>query len=74
MPVYEYRCRKCGKTYEFLKKSSGDDPVCPHCGGREAKRLLSGFAVGKGGETRADACENCTGDPASCPRMSGMTG
>jgi putative FmdB family regulatory protein len=75
MPIYEYRCRKCGKNFEFLKKSAGDKPGCPHCNSREAERLLSRFAVGKGGQaTKADACENCTGDPAACPRMNGMAG
>lgn len=41
MPVYEYRCDKCGKEFEAWQRIS-DDPieVCSECGGR-AKKLIS---------------------------------
>jgi len=41
MPLYEYRCHRCGKTFEVLQKFS-DDPLTQHeeCGG-ELERLLS---------------------------------
>lgn len=34
MPVYEYECKKCKKTFEFLQKVS-DEPLtdCEECGG-----------------------------------------
>jgi putative FmdB family regulatory protein len=74
MPIYEYRCKKCGKAFEFLKKAEGDEPVCPECAGREVERLLSSFAVGKGGGDAANPCADCSGDPESCPRMGSMAG
>ncbi|NLW92020.1 MAG: zinc ribbon domain-containing protein [Syntrophomonadaceae bacterium] len=40
MPIYEYRCEKCGK-FEKMQKFS--DPIleqCPECGSR-AERLIS---------------------------------
>ena len=41
MPLYEYQCHRCGKTFELLQKFS-DDPVTVHdqCGG-EVERLIS---------------------------------
>ena len=41
MPLYEYRCHKCGKKFEVRQKFS-DEPVKTHeeCGG-ETERLLS---------------------------------
>ncbi len=33
MPLYEYRCTKCGKDYEVIKGFSedADHDVCPDC-------------------------------------------
>jgi putative FmdB family regulatory protein len=41
MPIYEYRCEKCGKVFEVLQRFS-DDPVKVHegCGG-EVEKLIS---------------------------------
>lgn len=36
MPVYEYRCRRCGREFEIRARISeyarGLDAACPHCG------------------------------------------
>lgn len=41
MPVYEYRCEKCGKEFEAWQRIS-DDPIdtCSECGGT-ARKLIS---------------------------------
>jgi putative FmdB family regulatory protein len=41
MPIYEYRCEKCGKVFEVLQRFS-DPPVKVHeaCGG-EVEKLIS---------------------------------
>ncbi len=38
MPIYEYKCHKCGKTTEIMQKRS-EQPLsrCPHCRGRVSK-------------------------------------
>jgi len=38
MPVYEYRCHKCGETTEIMQKFS-DAPLsrCPRCNGKVSK-------------------------------------
>jgi len=45
MPIYEYKCRKCGKEFEFFQKMT--DPAlksCKHCKGPVEKLMsLSSF-------------------------------
>jgi putative FmdB family regulatory protein len=45
MPLYEYRCHGCGKTFEVIQKFS-DEPLAQHegCGG-ELERLVSPSAL-----------------------------
>jgi len=45
MPLYEYKCRKCGECFEEIRKFS-DPPLTTHerCGG-ELKKLLSPPAI-----------------------------
>ena len=45
MPLYEYRCQKCGGTFEVRQKFA-DEPLTVHegCGG-EVERLISAPAL-----------------------------
>lgn len=45
MPLYEYRCSKCGHQFEVIQKFS-DSPKtkCPKCGGL-LEKLLSASAI-----------------------------
>ena len=49
MPVYEYRCEKCGNQYE--KREGFDAPArqkCPKCRGRALRVLHAASVVFKG--------------------------
>ena len=50
MPLYEYRCRNCGKEHEILQKFS-DPPLrrCPSCRGRVDKLVSRTSFQLKGG-------------------------
>lgn len=41
MPIYEYRCRKCGNVFEEWVKTfdSPELEPCPKCGG-DAERIM----------------------------------
>ncbi len=41
MPTYDYKCSKCGHTWEKFQ-SIKDNPIkkCPHCGKNTAQRLI----------------------------------
>ncbi len=74
MPIYEYRCSKCGFQDEYLQKVS-EPPlkVCPSCGKAKFEKLLSapGFHLKgsgwyatdfKGGSKPAPAKADSTAD------------
>ena len=46
MPIYEYRCNACGRSFSFLYGVSRDsrDPACPACRGTNLSRLISRIA------------------------------
>ena len=52
MPLYEYACRDCGKSFEILVRGT-EKPACPHCESRKLDKLLSvvsgHVAGGRGG-------------------------
>ncbi|NTV10726.1 MAG: zinc ribbon domain-containing protein [Zoogloea sp.] len=40
MPLYDYRCPACDKTFELLVRSS-TVPQCPACGSQQLEKLIS---------------------------------
>ncbi|MFI5395079.1 MAG: zinc ribbon domain-containing protein [Candidatus Binatia bacterium] len=60
MPIYEYRCRKCGKRFSVLtlRVSETPSPQCDKCGSRTADRLMSRFALPKSEEARMESLAN----------------
>lgn len=75
MPIYEYACAACERTFEKRRSMSQADAeiACPGCGSMETKRGLSLFAAfSKGnGDSHAVAggggCEGCaSGHCGSC--------
>ena len=48
MPLYEYRCQRCGRTFEKLRRMQDADREleCPECRSDDVERLLSTFAAG----------------------------
>ena len=49
MPIYEYRCRHCGKVSSFFTRAINDplQPVCDHCQSQDMQRRMSAFAMGR---------------------------
>ena len=46
MPIYEYKCSKCKRSFSVLQKTgtTEKDTVCPDCGSNAVKKLLSAFS------------------------------
>jgi len=40
MPIYDYKCRRCGRQFEELVRL-GETPNCPSCNGNDLERLVS---------------------------------
>ncbi|MEI6971127.1 MAG: zinc ribbon domain-containing protein [bacterium] len=74
MPIYEYRCSKCGARFEHLARNSSDlASKCQKCGAAKPEKQLSTFSarVSEGHDHASGACgtEACGGCAASggCP-------
>ncbi len=69
MPIFEFKCAKCGHVMEVLQKTlTAPTPVCAKCGGSDVKKLLSGFAVGRA--AASPGCDSCFNGPecgGGCP-------
>lgn len=61
MPMYEYRCDACGRTFEELRSSSEADTTieCPSCQSLRTARQLSRFASGAGSSGSAKGGASC---------------
>jgi putative FmdB family regulatory protein len=56
MPLYDFRCRACGREFEGLVRAADPaPPECPGCHGRDLEQLLSTFAVSSAEKTQASA-------------------
>lgn len=71
MPIYEYRCEKCGHELEAMQKMA-DAPLsdCPECHEPALKKLISaaGFRLSGGGwyetDFKSGSKKNLAGDAA----------
>lgn len=59
MPIYEYECNHCNKTFE-VKQSIKDAPLsaCPNCGQPVRKLISASSFLLKGGGWYADGYAN----------------
>jgi putative FmdB family regulatory protein len=57
MPIYEYRCRDCGKKSTFVTLSIGSafEPKCKKCGSSRVEKLVSRVAVFRSEESRMES-------------------
>jgi putative FmdB family regulatory protein len=51
MPFYEYVCASCGHRFDVMltvreREEKEKSLVCPSCGAREPRRMISTFATG----------------------------
>lgn len=58
MPIYEYRCGGCRRRaslyYQTFSAAETAEPVCPHCGSSQLRRLVSRVAVLKSEDSRLE--------------------
>jgi len=56
MPILEYQCEQCGKSFDFLSRNTRDKAqACPHCQSTRLTRKLSVFAA-PSSASRDDSC------------------
>ena len=83
MPIYDYRCARCGKRFTLFFRSFSEvtDPTCTHCGATEASRLPSRVRLVRSEEDRLDGLTDTSSlgdvdenDPASVARWARKLG
>ncbi|OGG04697.1 MAG: hypothetical protein A3F83_13000 [Candidatus Glassbacteria bacterium RIFCSPLOWO2_12_FULL_58_11] len=68
MPIYEYRCKSCGKVIEVLESSAADGKhVCPKCGNSRMERIFSAFGVEVASPASKSPCGEGSCGGGSCP-------
>jgi putative FmdB family regulatory protein len=55
MPLYEYYCEPCDRTFETLVRGLGDGARCPQCGSGEVVKQLSVPAAAHSGRSQSGA-------------------
>jgi putative FmdB family regulatory protein len=77
MPIYEYHCSSCEKSFDHLAKSMAqrDEKIaCPECGSRKTGRKLSVVAVGSSGSAPAAPAGHTHSGMCGCGRVPGSCG
>ncbi|HSR53134.1 MAG TPA: zinc ribbon domain-containing protein [Acidobacteriota bacterium] len=62
MPIFEYRCPRCGEQFEKIVMGSSSSVECPACSSTEVEKMISSFAA----QSRSDGRACRAGDPAAC--------
>jgi len=62
MPIFEYRCKKCGHKTEFLEKAGNPGKhICEKCGSSELEKLFSTFSTSSSSKSSgSDSCPTGT--------------
>ena len=60
MPIFEFKCKKCGHQIETLtsRDEDGSGLECPECGHKGMEKLLSMFSA-SGTESKASGGGGC---------------
>ncbi len=73
MPIYEYRCEKCGEVTELLVLRKEETPACKGCGSEDIVKLMSAHntAITPSSSPAPADCSCCgsqdsCGSPGSC--------
>lgn len=61
MKLFEYRCPKCGNTFEEMVKNYDDEVKCPACGAIASKSYSGRIFTSTGRQSGA-----CAGNCSTC--------
>jgi putative FmdB family regulatory protein len=61
MPIYEYRCEKCGDEFEELVMGSDPEVRCPRCESDRVCRRMSAASFKTGSKFSSSAGGSCAG-------------
>ncbi len=67
MPIYEYHCPKCRKSFEQLVPNSQAKVNCPTCGAKNVEKQFSTFSAAVAGPSFEPSCAAGGCSKSSCP-------
>jgi putative FmdB family regulatory protein len=75
MPIFEYICKDCARSFERILPRHDSSTDCPHCRSANIEKQLSVFAVaGPGNDFAADSsAPGCGRCGAAQPGMCGLS-
>ncbi|MHB1158049.1 MAG: FmdB family zinc ribbon protein [Phycisphaerales bacterium] len=56
MPIYAFKCDKCGHEFEELVSRMDGSAPCPKCSAKKVSRMLTAPADYRSAPGRSDAC------------------
>jgi putative FmdB family regulatory protein len=66
MPIYEYRCSDCDRSFETLVSPGRFEAECPKCGGVNLSRELSVFASARSASDGGSSSVSDAGPSGGC--------
>ncbi|MGB9700558.1 MAG: FmdB family zinc ribbon protein [Thermodesulfobacteriota bacterium] len=62
MPIYEYKCSKCGHQFELIRplKMEEEKINCPRCGDAYPEKLISVFSCSANKESSLNTASGCS--------------
>lgn len=69
MPIYEYKCEKCGAVNEFIVLGNAEALQCKSCSSTDLIKLMSAHNTGSGSSVpdfSGMPTGGCCGTPGSC--------
>ena len=75
MPVYDYKCRKCGAIFEkFLRSISAAASIkCEKCGSAKVEKMVTCCAISSGGKSENAGSSKSSHSCGSCSSHSCST-
>jgi putative FmdB family regulatory protein len=66
MPIFEYKCNKCGEDFEKLV-FGGQRVTCPKCNAEDIRKKFSAFGMSGVRDAGSSGCGTCSsGSCSSC--------
>ncbi|HNY13484.1 MAG TPA: zinc ribbon domain-containing protein [Candidatus Wallbacteria bacterium] len=61
MPIFEFKCSKCGTVFEKIQMKRDPNPACASCGSEKTDKMVSifGFTGGEGAKSSASTDHSC---------------
>lgn len=61
MPIFDFDCQDCGKTFDIKISNQDKDKVkCPECGSSQVKQKLSLFSTGGSKTSQLPCSAGCS--------------